>query len=255
MRRIEHWMTVMEGDFYTGSFRSLKEFWEDKGKTGSFEKRYSIRLEGISQIVNGVREFLEGKLVLDMGCGPGVAASLFPTNAMVVGLDFSISMLKSAKGRILQLVRASAFNLPFCGEVFEAATCFFVMSDYSHKDGIFSEAYRVLRNKGFFMFADYSPMDEHWILKRGIRPIMGERCNIFIESKESLLNKMTQVGFRVQNAQYINFNSPFGLGWYIKSEKEMERLKETNLGLWKQVQCHMDNKKIRREFILLIGEK
>jgi len=171
----------MKESFYKGSIGSLKEFWEDRGRTGSFERGYHIRLEGISSIVRKAAELIDGKRIPDIGCGLGIAASLFPTNTQVIGLDFSISMLRSARNRIQYLIRGDAFNLPFPNGVFEAATCLFLASDYSSKEGIFSEAHRILEKRGLLLFSDYSPNDEHWILKRRMRPLLGESCNIFIE--------------------------------------------------------------------------
>jgi len=240
---------------YKRSLSSLKEFWEGKGRTEAFEKGYHIRLEGISNIVNKVKQFIDDKLVLDIGCGPGIVASIFPHNTKVIGLDFSISMLRSAKNRIRQLIRGDAFNLPFPNEVFEVATCFFVASDYSVKDGIFFEAYRILENNGFFLFSDYSPNDEHWFLKRRISPLLGESCNIFIESEESLSNKLERDGFKVVATEFIKFAPSFELGRYIKSEKELERLRNADPSLWEYIQDRLSSKKIRREFILLISKK
>ena len=176
----------MKESFYTGSMSSLKQFWEDKGRTGSFERGSYMRIEGVSNIVNKITELIDGRLVLDIGCGPGIAASLFPQDTKVIGLDFSISMLESTKNRIQQLIRGDAINLPFRKEVFEVATCFFVAADYAVKRDIFLEAYRILKDNGLFLFADYSPNDEHWILRWRIRPLLGESCAIFIESEESL---------------------------------------------------------------------
>lgn len=245
----------MKESYYKDSIGSLREFWEDKGRTGSFERGYRIRLEGISSIVGKVAELIDGKEVLDVGCGPGIVASLLPRSTKVLGLDFSISMLRSAKDRVQQLIRGDAFNLPFRNGVFEVATCFFVASDYSSKDGIFSETYRILEKNGLFLFADYSPNDEHWILKRTIRPLLGERCNIFIEGAESLRTKLERAGFKVQKTEFIRFNPRFELGWYIRSERESVQLSEIDPSLWKHIQHSMNSKEIRREFILIISKK
>lgn len=245
----------MKESFYKGSIGSLKEFWEDRGRTGSFERGYHTRLEGISSIVRRVARFIDGKRVLDIGCGPGVVASLFPRNTEVVGSDFSVSMLRSAKDRIQQLIRGNAFNLPFRNGVFEVATCFFVASDYSSKDGIFSEACRILAKGGLFLFADYSPDDEHWILKRRIRRLLGESCDIFIEGAESLRTRLERSSFKVQETESIGFNQRFELGWYTRSEKESAQLEKTDPRLWKHIQHLMKGKKIGREFTLLISRK
>jgi len=142
----------MAKDYYTGSFLSLREFWEERGKTKSFEREYSIRLEGIRQIVNEIRRYLRGQLVLDVGCGPGIAASLFPANSKVIGFDFSISMLKGARKRIPHLVQGSAFSLPFRDGAFNVVTCLFVASDYSDKGAFFVRQTECSKKRGFSFF-------------------------------------------------------------------------------------------------------
>jgi len=245
----------MANDYYTGSLLSLREFWEERGKTKSFEREYSLRLEGIKLIVNEIRPYLRGKIVLDVGCGPGIAASLFPANSKVIGFDFSISMLKGARKRIPHLVQGSAFSLPFRDGSFNAVTCLFVASDYSDKAGILCEANRVLQEKGSFLFSDYSPNDEHWKFKRSISSLMGERCNIFIQNDAFLSDEMRKAGFKVQETKHVQFRTLFKLERYLRSKAEMERLKINNLELWNDVQRCIKNKKLSREFILIIGVK
>jgi ubiquinone/menaquinone biosynthesis C-methylase UbiE len=245
----------MMAENYKGSFVGLKEFWEERGKTGSFERDYSIRLEGIKRIVDEIRSYLRDRLVLDVGCGPGIAASLFPVNSRVVGLDFSISMLRSAGNRVQHLVQGSAFNLPFHDFSLDVITCFFVASDYSDKTGIFDEAHRVLGDDGVLLFSDYSLNDEHWKFRRTIRPLMGEQCSIFLKDEGFLSREMEKAGFEVQDTRHLQFCAPFKLERYVKSEDEMSQLEASNFDLWKDVQRCVRNKKIDREFILIIGVK
>lgn len=245
----------MAEDYYKGSFAGLQDFWEERGKTKSFEKDYSIRVEGIKQIVNEIHAYLRGRLILDVGCGPGIAASLFPADSEVIGLDFSISMLRNARNRILRLVQGSAFNLPFGDCSFNVTTCLFVASDYSDKMGIFNESYRVLKENGFLFFSDYSLNDEHWEFRRTIRPLMGEKCNIFLKDEDSLSNDIRQAGFKVQETKHLQFTTSFKLKRYVRSKNEMNRLKTNNPDLWNDIQGCIKNKKIHREFILIIGRK
>jgi ubiquinone/menaquinone biosynthesis C-methylase UbiE len=238
---------------YKGSVESLRDFWERRSET--FETDYGIRAEGIVKIVSEIAELIEGRLVLDIGCGPGIAGKLFPTNSDTVGLDFSTSMLRSAKNRIRQLVLGNSLNLPFRSETFEIVTCFFVASDYSQKEGIFSEAFRVLQNKGLLLFADYSSRDAHWKLRRRIRPVMGESCDIYIENEKTLSNKLEQTGFKLREAKFIRFNAAFELRRYIRTETELQLLKETDPDLFTHVQGLTERKRIKREFILLVAGK
>jgi len=238
---------------YKGSVESLRDFWERRSE--SFEKDYGIRTEGTVKIVNEIAELIEGRLVLDIGCGPGIAGKLFPGNSDTVGLDFSISMLRSAKNRIRQLVLGDSLNLPFGNETFEIVTCFFVASDYSQKEGIFSEAFRVLQDKGLLLFTDYSSGDAHWKLRRRIRPVMDESRDIYIEDEETLSNKLELTGFKVQEAKLIRFNATFELRRYVRTETELQLLKETDPDLFTHVQGLTERKRIEREFILLVARK
>jgi ubiquinone/menaquinone biosynthesis C-methylase UbiE len=238
---------------YKGSIESLKNFWERRSE--SFEKDYGLRTEGIIKIVKEIAESIEGKLVLDIGCGPGILAKLYPENTMVVGLDFSRSMLKKAKNRFRQLVLGSSLNLPFDSGAFEVVTCFFVASDYSEKEPIFSEAHRILEDGGLFLFADYSPRDGHWKLRKRIRPVLGESCSICIEDQKTLSDKLKTVGFKVQKAKFIRFNASFELRRYVKSEAELQRLGEIRPGLLRHIQHLMEHKTVEREFVLLVTRK
>jgi ubiquinone/menaquinone biosynthesis C-methylase UbiE len=238
---------------YRGSVESLRDFWECRSE--SFERDYSIRTEGIIKVVTEIAQLIEGKLVLDVGCGPGILAGLYPEDSDVVGLDFSISMLRSAKNRIQQLVLGNALNLPFGSRTFEVVTCFFVASDYSQKEDIFSEGFRVLKDKGLLLFADYSPRDEHWKLRRRIRPAMGESCDIYIEDQKTLSSKLEQSEFKVQEAKLIRFNGDFQFTRYIKTEAELQLLKKAKPSLFRHIQSLTERKAIRREFILLIARK
>ena len=238
---------------YKGSVQSLKDFWECRSE--SFERDYSIRLEGIIKLVTAVAGLIERKFVLDIGCGPGILAELYPKNSNVVGLDFSTSMLRSAKARIPQLVLGDTLNLPFGGKTFRVVTCFFVASDYTQKERIFSECFRVLENNDVLLFADYSLKDEHWKLRRQIRPITGESCDIYIEDQKALTNKLESTGFTVQEIRPIRFNAGFELMRYVKTETELQLLKEAKPDLFRQIQSFKERKTIKREFILIVARK
>ena len=241
--------------FYKESLTSLKEFWEEKGRTGTFENGYHIRLEGITTIINKLTDALDKKLILDIGCGPGIIPQLFPKTTTVIGLDFSISMLNSATHRIQQLIRGTAFNLPFQNGVFEVVTCFFVLSDYSLKNLFFLEVNRILQNNGLFIFVDYSPNDGHWRLKKTIRLLLGKHCNIFLETADSLQSRLEQTGFHVQQTELIQFYPKFELKRYLTSDQDLQMIKKRDLNVWKEIQQLTNCQEINREFILLIANK
>lgn len=238
---------------YKGSIELLRDFWESRSV--SFEKDYGIRQKGIVKLANETAKLIDGKLVLELGCGPGIVASFYPRNADVVGLDFSSSMLKRAKKRIRKLVLGDSLSLPFRNETFKVVTCFFMASDYASKESILSEAFRVLETRGVFLYADYSPNDEHWKLRREIGPTLGESCDIHIEGDRELSEKLKHVGLSVQEARLIRFNAEFRLERYVKSRNEIQRLKEISPYLWKRLKTCAESGRIEREFILLASRK
>jgi ubiquinone/menaquinone biosynthesis C-methylase UbiE len=238
---------------YKGSIELLRDFWE--GRSASFEKDYGIRQKGIFKLVKETATFIDGKLVLELGCGPGIVAGFYPKKADVVGLDFSLSMLKRAKRRLREVVLGDSLSLPFQNDVFGVVTCFFMASDYVAKENTLREAFRVVETDGVLLYVDYSLGDEHWMLRRDVRPALGGSCNIHIEGDQELSEKLENVGFSVDGLRYIRFDAEFRLERYVKSRAEFQRLKEANPSLWKHLKTRVSYGRIEREFVLLIGRK
>src|SRR4029077_20427936 len=88
-----------------------------------------------------------GDLVLDRGCGPGdLSAALGRRGVRVVGLDASAGMLAAAAGRDIRgvdLVRGSAFGLPFRDGAFGAVASAFVLRNLDDLPSAFAEMSRV----------------------------------------------------------------------------------------------------------------
>jgi len=238
---------------YKGSVSLLRDFWE--GRSASFEEDYGIRQKGIVKLAKEVAGFIDGRFVLELGCGPGIVAALYPKGTDVVGLDFSSSMLKRARKRVGKLVLGDSLRLPFRSLTFEVVTCFFMASDYASKECILSEAFRVLEKRGVFLYADYSPNDEHWRLSREVRPALGESCDIHIEGERELSEKLRHVGLSVQGCKPIRFKTEFRLRRYVKSRDEMQRLERASPDAWKRLKAHARSASISREFLLLISTK
>jgi ubiquinone/menaquinone biosynthesis C-methylase UbiE len=96
---------------------------------------------------------LEGRRVLDLGCGKGrFAAHLTRLGAVVVGLDLSASMLARAIG--LDRVRASAKRLPFADGTFDAVVAIEVIEHVGAVGAVLDEARRVLKAGGRLAIVD-----------------------------------------------------------------------------------------------------
>ncbi len=98
---------------------------------------------------------LEGRRILDLGCGKGrFARSLIERGAQVVGLDLSAGMLAQADG--VSRVRGSARRLPFGRASFDAVMAVEVFEHLAPEaiDRVCGEVLRVLEPGGTFVVID-----------------------------------------------------------------------------------------------------
>jgi len=98
--------------------------------------------------------------VLELAAGTGVVtralASVLPESVSVVATDLNQSMLDQASAlgtrRPVEWRQADALQLPFQDGTFDAVVCQFGVMFFPDKSKAFSEARRVLRSGGIFIF-------------------------------------------------------------------------------------------------------
>jgi len=96
---------------------------------------------------------LNGRRVLDLGCGKGrFARPLAEAGAEVIGLDVSAGMLAEAEG--IPCVRGSARRLPFAAGSFDVVVAVEVFEHLESIDPVLSEVRRVLRPGGSLAIVD-----------------------------------------------------------------------------------------------------
>jgi ubiquinone/menaquinone biosynthesis C-methylase UbiE len=119
---------------------------------------------------------MEGKDVLEVGCGRGGGASyisryLGPRS--YVGLDLSENGIRFCNSHHalpnLTFVRGDAEALPFEDERFDALLNVESSRAYNHVERFFSEAYRVLKPGGAFLLTDMRLRDDVELLSRQVR--------------------------------------------------------------------------------------
>ena len=96
---------------------------------------------------------IEGRRVLDLGCGKGrFAAHLARAGAVVIGVDLSAAML--AEAREIDRARASSRRLPFADASFDAVVAIEVLEHVGPVAATLAEARRVLRAGGTLAIVD-----------------------------------------------------------------------------------------------------
>jgi SAM-dependent methyltransferase len=107
--------------------------------------------------------------VLEIAAGTGVVtrhlASVLPESVSIVATDLNQSMLDLASEvgtrRPVEWRQADAMQLPFESGVFDAVVCQFGVMFFPEKSKAFSEARRVLRSGGVFMFNVWDRIEEN----------------------------------------------------------------------------------------------
>ena len=107
--------------------------------------------------------------VLEIAAGTGVVtralASVLPDSVSIVATDLNQPMLDRAFAvgtkRPVEWRQADAMQLPFRDETFDAVVCQFGVMFFSEKSKAFSEARRVLKSGGVFIFNTWDRIKEN----------------------------------------------------------------------------------------------
>src|SRR5258705_4308418 len=107
--------------------------------------------------------------VLEIAAGTGVVtrtlASVLPEHVSIVATDLNQSMLDHASAlgikRTVEWHQADAMQLPFEDGTFDAVVCQFGVMFFPEKSKAFSEARRVLRPGGVFIFNVWDRIEEN----------------------------------------------------------------------------------------------
>src|SRR5437899_46124 len=146
----------------------------DKVFTGAIPKLYEKYLVPLifepyaADLVNRVASQSPAR-VLEIAAGTGVVtrklASALPESASIVATDLNQAMLDLASEvgtkRPVEWRQADAMQLPFEDSVFDAVVCQFGVMFFPGKSKAFSEARRVLRSGGVFMFNVWDRIEEN----------------------------------------------------------------------------------------------
>lgn len=142
--------------------------------------------------------------VLDVGCGSSVIIQSL-NNA--VGMDVSMGKLRFLRRRGIELVRGSAFSLPFRDDAFDCVISSQVIEHIPYDDVLFTEMKRVLAPGGLLIIGtpDYSTLG--WQI---IEPLYGRLMpggyrdeHITHYTRESLSGILVDQGFVHEETAYV----------------------------------------------------
>lgn len=113
-----------------------------------------------------------GSRILDIACGTGdLSAGLAKKGFEVVGIDIAENMLHIAEKKLSSrnflctpaFIRASAENIPFEDDSFDAVTIAFGIRNFDNRDKCLKEISRVLRKGGLLRILEFAePRNRLW---------------------------------------------------------------------------------------------
>jgi ubiquinone/menaquinone biosynthesis C-methylase UbiE len=104
---------------------------------------------------------LQGKKLLDLGCGPGIHAKEYcARGAEVIGVDISEEMIKIAKEQAPKatFLKADLLKIPFPNNHFDIITSSYVLDHIEDLNYAATEILRVLKDNGEFIFTIPHPI-------------------------------------------------------------------------------------------------
>ena len=163
---------------------------------------------------------VEGKRVLDLGCGDGLLTATLATHgARVVGIDIDRAALHAALARLDttragsgRFVEGRIESLPFPADAFDVVTAVTVLCLVSDRATAAQEAARVLRPGGRLIIGDLGRWSA-WAARRRIKGWLGSRLwrSAHFWTAAELSRLIEQAGFRVEAIRGSVYYPPIGI--------------------------------------------
>lgn len=193
------------------------------------------RMQAIDQMAAIAKPYLsrEGAVSIDLGCGTGLFAETVGVRS-IIGVDFSPSLLNSARRRMDTVWQQNIFDLQLAQNSVDNIASLFVIDDYPSetKCMFFKQVFSFLKPHGHFFFAAYSPKDERMGTQRDVikaKTKAPDSIEVYLEDASFYENTLSECGFAIDKSEIINTNGVKEIG------REVIRLK--------------------REFILIVARK
>jgi phosphatidylethanolamine/phosphatidyl-N-methylethanolamine N-methyltransferase len=161
-------VTAVENDFVEAVYDKLAKVYDlTFGPT-----LHPGRLQAIQRM-----NIQPGERVLEVGVGTGINLSLYPKQAMVTGIDFSVSMLEKARDRVarkglrnMRLLQMDAADLKFSDDSFDIVYAPYLISVVPDPVRVAREMRRVCRPGGRIILLNHF-LSPNLLLSRAERMI------------------------------------------------------------------------------------
>ena len=163
-----------------------------------------------------------GERVLEVGVGTGINLSLYPKQAMVTGIDFSVSMLEKARDRVarkglrnMRLLQMDAADLKFSDDSFDIVYAPYLISVVPDPVRVAREMRRVCRSGGRIIFLNHF-LSPNLLLSRAERMISPFTIHIGFKADLDLPAFLAQSDLQPVSIEKVNVPRIWSLVTTIK---------------------------------------
>ena len=163
-----------------------------------------------------------GERVLEVGVGTGINLSLYPKQAMVTGIDFSVSMLDKARDRVarkglrnMRLLQMDAADLKFSDDSFDIVYAPYLISVVPDPVRVAREMRRVCRSGGRIIFLNHF-LSPNLLLSRAERMISPFTIHIGFKADLDLPAFLAQSDLQPVSIEKVNVPRIWSLVTTIK---------------------------------------
>jgi phosphatidylethanolamine/phosphatidyl-N-methylethanolamine N-methyltransferase len=206
-------VTAVENDFVEAVYEKLAKVYDlTFGPT-----LHPGRLQAIQRM-----SIQPGERVLEVGVGTGINLSLYPKQAMVTGIDFSVSMLEKARDRVarkglrnMRLLQMDAADLKFSDDSFDIVYAPYLISVVPDPVRVAREMRRVCRPGGRIIFLNHF-LSPNPLLSRAERMISPFTIHIGFKADLDLPAFLAQADLQPVSIEKVNVPRIWSLVTSIK---------------------------------------
>ena len=158
-----------------------------------------------------------GDRVLEVGCGTGINAALYPHTCQVTAIDFSASMLEKARGRVrrkrlqhVQLMEMDAAALTFADASFDIVYAPYLVNCVSDPLQVVREMRRVCKPGGKIVILNHF-RSTNWFMSRFDRALTPLTVHIGFKSDLDLPGFLAQTGLQPVSIEKVSISRLWSL--------------------------------------------
>ena len=169
-----------------------------------YDKKNDFLNQFEGEIILKMIRGIDGKKVLDVGCGTGrLIKKLLERNSIVTGIDVSEEMLKIARKKFksTEFVEGDAEKLPFKDESFDIVTASFLIVHLKNLRKFFDEAYRILKPGGTFIVTNINQRKAPKLKTANNEDVI---ITSFYHIPDHVISALEETFFTIEEEEFVN---------------------------------------------------